>query len=213
MYSLIYSEQINVSKSFYFFSKRVFDLLVVLIVSPILFLSLSLVAAVIWAGDRKNPFFVQMRTGLHGNRFPMYKFRTMVPNADVMKADLMHLNELNYPDFKIKDDPRITKTGRFLRRTSLDELPQFLNVLVGNMSLVGPRPTSFKAETYASWQRERLEVMPGITGLWQISGRSDVDFDDRVKLDIQYIQQQSFLFDLIILLRTAGAVFQKDGAY
>jgi lipopolysaccharide/colanic/teichoic acid biosynthesis glycosyltransferase len=111
----------------------------------------------------------------------------MVRNARELREQLLHLNELTLPDFKISNDPRITKLGRILRKTSLDELPQIINVLRGEMSLVGPRPTSFDESTYALWQTERLEVLPGITGLWQINGRSEVDFDERSRLDIQYV--------------------------
>ncbi len=197
----------------YFACKRGFDLLVSLLVLPILLSVIGLIALFIWLEDKQNPFFVQMRTGFHGRRFRMYKFRTMVPHAEELKQQLMHLNELEYPDFKIANDPRITKVGRFLRRTSLDELPQFINVLLGDMSLVGPRPTSFKVETYEPWHMARLQAMPGITGLWQVSGRSDLEFDDRVRLDIAYIEQQSFLFDMLILLRTFSSVFTGRGAY
>ena len=193
--------------------KRGFDLLVVLILSPVLFLVIGIISLLIWVEDRKNPFFIQMRTGVYGRRFPMFKFRTMVPNAEELKQDLIHLNELEYPDFKIQNDPRITKIGRFLRRTSLDELPQLFNVLLGDMSLIGPRPTSFEAETYEPWQRARLLVMPGITGLWQVSGRSDIGFDERVQLDINYIEQQSVLNDLLILWRTFSCVLKCRGAY
>lgn len=193
--------------------KRVFDILILLILSPILILIINIICILIWIEDRNNPFFIQMRTGTYGKRFPMFKFRTMVPNADVLKKELMHLNELEYPDFKIQDDPRITKIGRFLRRTSLDELPQFFNVAMGDMSLVGPRPTSFPAETYEPWQRERLMVVPGVTGLWQVCGRSDIEFNERVELDIQYIEQQSFAYDLTILWRTVSSVLKCRGAY
>jgi len=137
----------------------------------------------------------------------------MVNNAEQLKKNLGHMNELTWPDFKISNDPRITRVGSFLRRTSLDELPQLINVLKGNMSLVGPRPTSFVAESYDLWQTERLEVMPGITGLWQISGRSDVDFDERSRLDIKYLENQSFFYDIRILLLTVAAIMSKRGAY
>ncbi len=143
----------------------------------------------------------------------MFKFRTMLKNAEQLKEAYAHLNELPPPDFKITDDPRITRVGRFLRRTSLDELPQVFNVLSGDMSLVGPRPTSFDVSTYQLWHTERLEVRPGITGLWQISGRSDVDFDQRLALDIEYIERRSLGLDLWILWRTVGAVVKQRGAY
>jgi lipopolysaccharide/colanic/teichoic acid biosynthesis glycosyltransferase len=143
----------------------------------------------------------------------MIKFRTMVVNAAELKAELASMNCLSGPDFKITNDPRITRLGAFLRKTSLDEVPQILNVLRGDMSLVGPRPTSFAADTYDLWHTERLEVLPGITGLWQVSGRSDVDFDDRVRLDIEYLEKRSFAFDLAILFRTVAALAQQRGAY
>jgi lipopolysaccharide/colanic/teichoic acid biosynthesis glycosyltransferase len=136
----------------------------------------------------------------------------MVPNAEDLKAKYAHLNELSLPDFKIADDPRTTRVGRFLRKTSLDELPQLFNILKGEMSWVGPRPTSFSVETYHLRHTERLEVVPGLTGLWQVSGRSNLDFDERLELDIAYIEQQSLWFDLSILLRTVGAVVTRRGA-
>ncbi len=157
--------------------------------------------------------FTQMRTGHHGKRFRLYKFRTMVPNAEKIKDKLLHLNELQSPDFKIVNDPRITRTGHFLRRTSLDELPQLFNILKGEMSFVGPRPTSFGPETYKSWHTERLEVIPGLTGLWQVTARASLEFDDRVLLDIAYIRRRSLMLDFLILIRTAGAVWNQEGAW
>jgi len=142
----------------------------------------------------------------------MYKFRTMVPNAEELKSQYAHLNELQWPDFKITNDPRITRIGRFLRKTSLDELPQLFNVLKGDMSLVGPRPTSFGPETYKLWQTSRLDVKPGLTGLWQIIGRAQLEFDDRLRLDIAYIERASLWFDINILVRTVAAVFEQRGA-
>ena len=129
-----------------------------------------------------------------------------------MKEDLQHLNELSFPDFKISDDPRITRVGRFLRKTSLDELPQLFNVLKGDMSLVGPRPTSFGVETYSLWHTARLDVKPGITGLWQILGRSSIDFDERLRLDIAYIRNRCLTLDIKILFRTIGSVLKRNGA-
>jgi lipopolysaccharide/colanic/teichoic acid biosynthesis glycosyltransferase len=143
----------------------------------------------------------------------MYKFATMVKNAEELKTQYAHLNELTWPDFKITDDPRVTPIGRILRKTSLDELPQFINVLKGDMSLVGPRPTSFDASTYDLWHTERLEVLPGITGLWQINGRSNLDFNERLRLDIEYIENRSLWLDTQILLRTVTAVFSQRGAH
>jgi len=154
----------------------------------------------------------QERTGRDGRRFRMYKFRTMVRNAEELKAGLAHLNVLPPPDFKIPKDPRITRVGMILRQTSLDELPQLFNVLRGDMSLVGPRPTSFEPTTYSLWHTRRLEVTPGITGLWQLKGRNLTTFDERLRLDIEYIEHRSFWLDLKILLQTVPAVFRRSGA-
>src|SRR6185436_4007407 len=155
----------------------------------------------------------QQRTGKGGRRFAMVKLRTMVQNAHELKALYMHLNEHTLPDFKITNDPRVTRCGRILRKLSLDELPQIFNVLRGDMTLVGPRPTSFAAETYRLWHTARLEVKPGLTGLWQVSGRSDLDFDDRLRLDIAYIRNRGLWLDLQILFRTIGAVVSRKGAH
>jgi len=156
--------------------------------------------------------FVQQRTGQGGRLFKMYKLRTMVQDAASLKTKYRHLNTHTFPDFKIRNDPRITRIGRFLRRTSLDELPQLVNVILGDMSLVGPRPTSFSASTYDLWQTARLEVKPGITGLWQISGRCNIDFSDRIRLDIAYMRNRSFWLDLRILFRTLICVIRGEGA-
>jgi lipopolysaccharide/colanic/teichoic acid biosynthesis glycosyltransferase len=157
--------------------------------------------------------FNQLRTGKGGRRFYMYKFRTMVPEAERLKASYAHLNELQWPDFKITNDPRITKLGKFLRKTSLDELPQVFNVLKGEMSLVGPRPTSFGPETYKLWHTHRLDVLPGITGLWQVFGRAELEFDDRLRLDIAYIERASLRLDIFLLFMTMIAVFHQRGAH
>jgi lipopolysaccharide/colanic/teichoic acid biosynthesis glycosyltransferase len=156
--------------------------------------------------------FRQQRTGLHGVRFGMFKFRTMVANAEELKASLAHLNILPPPDFKIIDDPRITRVGGFMRKTSLDELPQIFNVLRGDMSIVGPRPTSFAASTYSLWHAERLEVTPGITGLWQVRGRNATTFDDRLRMDIEYMSRRSFLFDVRLIFETVASVVNRSGA-
>lgn len=193
--------------------KRVFDLTLCILALPVVLLLTALIAILIWIDNPGPIIFKQMRTGKGGQRFPMFKFRTMVTNAEEMKAQLSHLNELSFPDFKISDDPRVTRIGRLLRKTSLDELPQVFNVLKGDMSLVGPRPTSFDVSTYSLWHTERLEVLPGITGLWQVSGRSDVDFDARLRLDVEYIEKQSLWLDVQILIMTVTAVFNQHGAY
>jgi lipopolysaccharide/colanic/teichoic acid biosynthesis glycosyltransferase len=193
--------------------KRAIDITACLMVAPLLVPLLALVALLVYIDSPGKVLFTQLRTGKGGRRFRMYKFRSMVPNAEELKIKYAHLNELTWPDFKITNDPRITRVGKILRKTSLDELPQLLNVLKGDMSLVGPRPTSFAPETYRLWHTERLEVVPGITGLWQISGRSNLDFDQRLKLDIAYIERQSIWMDVCIILRTVGQVFVGDGAY
>jgi len=196
----------------YLVAKRTFDLAVCIWLLPIL-LPLWLVCALAVRLDSPGPALIaQERTGRDGRRFRMYKFRTMVKNAEELKAGLAHLNVLPPPDFKIPDDPRITRVGKFLRQTSLDELPQLFNVIRGDMSLVGPRPTSFAPTTYSLWHTHRLEVSPGITGLWQIKGRHATTFDERLRLDIEYIEHRSFLLDLKILLQTVPVVFRRSGA-
>lgn len=196
----------------YQFVKRGFDLLLCILILPAALPLMALCAVLVYFDDPGPVIFRQARTGRGGKRFAMYKFRTMVTNAAELKEKYAHLNELTWPDFKITNDPRVTRIGKLLRKTSLDELPQLLNVLKGDMSFVGPRPTSFDASTYALWQTERLEVMPGITGLWQISGRSEVDFNERLTLDLQYIKQQNLWTDISILARTVTAVLARKGA-
>ncbi len=192
--------------------KRALDLILCLAIMPIVAPVLLLCALAVRLDSPGPILFRQQRTGQHGIRFGMLKFRTMVRDAEALKASLMHLNILPPPDFKIIDDPRITRVGRFLRKTSLDELPQILNVIRGEMSLVGPRPTSFSASTYDLWHTERLEVVPGITGLWQVKERHAVTFDERLRLDVEYLQRMSIGLDLKILWWTAMAVFKRSGA-
>jgi lipopolysaccharide/colanic/teichoic acid biosynthesis glycosyltransferase len=205
--------RVHLIRRHYQFPKRVMDVLLCTLAMPIVLPLMAIIAAAIWCTDPGRVLFTQLRTGRGGRRFRMYKFRTMLKNAEELKARYAHLNELRWPDFKITDDPRVTRVGRFLRKTSLDELPQIFNVLRGEMSLVGPRPTSFDVSTYELWHTERLEVLPGITGLWQISGRSDIDFDGRLQLDVEYIEQQSLWLDIYILGKTAAAVLTQKGAY
>ncbi len=193
-------------------AKRLTDLVVCMAIMPFVLLVLAICAIAIRLDSPGPAFFSQKRTGKDGRRFRMFKLRTMVKDAEELKAKYMHMNELTHPDFKITNDPRVTLVGRFLRKTSLDELPQILNVLVGDMSLVGPRPTSFSARTYSLWHTARLEVKPGITGLWQVSGRNELDFDDRLRLDIAYTRNRCFLLDLQILIRTLRAVVSGRGA-
>lgn len=194
------------------FQKRVMDLTLLAVALPVV-LPLALASALAIRLSSPGPIlFAQLRTGKDGQRFRMFKFRTMVRNAGEIKGQLAHLNILEPPDFKIPDDPRITSVGRVLRSTSLDELPQLLNVARGEMSLVGPRPTSFTPETYDLWHARRLEAVPGLTGLWQISGRHLKSFDERLRLDEAYIRQQSVRLDLKILLLTIPAMLRREGA-
>lgn len=198
----------------YLVTKRMIDLAVVIMGFPFLGMLLVFCAVLIKLESPGGPvWFKQQRTGKGGRRFTMYKFRTMVPNAEALKKELAALNELEWPDFKITKDPRVTRVGNFLRKTSLDELPQIFNILRGDMSLVGPRPTSFDAKTYELWHTERLDVTPGLTGLWQIIGRGKMEFDDRVRLDIAYIERRCLSLDLTIFLLTLTAVINQRGAY
>ena len=196
----------------YLISKRIFDLTASLLMLPFIIPVIALAALALWLENPGPVFFTQLRTGRGGRRFRMYKLRSMVTNAEELKQQLRHLNELTWPDFKITNDPRVTRVGRILRKSSVDELPQIFNVIRGDMSLVGPRPTSFSANTYTMWHTERLEVQPGITGLWQVSGRSDVDLDDRLRMDIEYIHKRSFWLDIKLILRTVTAVAKSRGA-
>ena len=158
--------------------------------------------------------FLQERIGLNKRRFKIYKFRTMIPNAERLMRSLESKNEASGPVFKIKDDPRITPVGRFLRRSSIDELPQLLNVLRGDMSLVGPRPLPVRDyEGFSEdWQRRRFSVTPGITCLWQVNGRSDVSFEEWMLLDLKYLDEWSLWLDLKILAKTVPAVLKGAGA-
>lgn len=198
----------------YDYAKRAMDVTLIVLSMPLLlpmFLLVSLLIKLESPGG--SVFFMQERTGKHGKRFKMYKFRSMVPNAEELKLQLAHLNELQWPDFKIANDPRVTRMGHILRKTSLDELPQLLNILKGDMSLVGPRPTSFSADTYDLWQTARLDVIPGLTGLWQIIGRGETEFYERLRLDIAYIKHRSLWLDVQILFRTVWAVFSQRGTH
>jgi len=192
--------------------KRLLDISLCLITLPFVLPILGLCCLAIKLDSCGPLFFLQERTGKGGRRFKMYKLRTMIANAESLKAEYMHLNELSYPDFKIREDPRITTVGSFLRKTSLDELPQIFNVLKGEMSWIGPRPTSFSAQTYSLWHTTRLDIVPGITGLWQILGRNELDFDKRLRLDIAYLRHQCLWLDIRILIRTIGCIFNGKGA-
>ena len=197
----------------YEWCKRTIDIVISLMLLPLALPVMAL--CMLWIRlDSNGPAIMrQLRTGKGGRRFRMLKLRTMVENAHELREKYMHLNEATYPDFKITNDPRMTRCGRILRRLSLDEVPQLINVLVGDMTLVGPRPTSFGPETYRLWHTARLEVKPGLTGLWQVSGRADLDFDDRLRLDIAYIRNRGMWLDLRILFRTIDAVVSRKGAH
>ena len=199
----------------YRFFKRSFDLLIVVLTIPFWLPVFGVITLFIRLTSPGAPvIFVQQRTGRGGTRFPMYKFRSMVPNAEELKSSLVETNdngELTGP-LKLKNDPRITPAGRILRKTSLDELPQLINVLRGNMSLVGPRPTSWSPESYKLWHTERLDVFPGITGLWQLFGRGGEDFDDWLRWDIRYLDRRSIWLDAMILWKTVTVIFTQKGA-
>ncbi len=208
------SQTCFMTKENYLLTKRVIDITIVLLFIPLWLPIIILISLSIKILSPKGPvFFFQDRTGKGGRRFTLFKFRTMVPDAEKMKKELVHLNELQWPDFKIKNDPRIFTLGKILRKSSLDELPQLFNVLRGDMSLVGPRPTSFGSETYKLWHTERLDVPPGITGLWQIVARGSTEFDDRLCLDLTYIKHSSICLDIHILLRTFLSIAKQRGTF
>lgn len=173
------------------------------------------VAVIIKLEDPKGPiFFKQVRVGKHGKEFYMYKFRSMVTNAEELLEDLLVKNEASGHMFKMKDDPRITKIGKFIRKTSIDELPQLMNVLKGEMSLVGPRPQlPREVQGYNSYHWRRLLVPPGCTGLWQVTARSSVGFEEMVELDLQYIENRGILYDLKLIIRTVFVLFGHKNAY
>ena len=193
--------------------KRLFDITssaaALVVLSPLLLV----VAVLIKLTSRGPIFFKQQRVGLHGKTFGMLKFRSMAVNAEELKARLEALNEQTGPVFKIKNDPRITRVGRFIRKYSIDELPQLLNVLRGEMSVVGPRPPlPQEVEKYAAWQRRRLSVRPGLTCIWQVSGRNQISFEEWMYLDMQYIDNWTLLTDLRLLLKTVPVVLTGHGA-
>jgi exopolysaccharide biosynthesis polyprenyl glycosylphosphotransferase len=191
--------------------KEILDYTLSIMVIIILF-PLLLTIAILIKLDGGPIFFSQVRMGLHGRHFNCLKFRTMVVNAESMQESLLSKNEQQGPVFKIKNDPRVTKIGKFLRKTSLDELPQFFNVLKGNMSIVGPRPPiPSEVKQYERWQTRRLSMKPGITCIWQVSGRNNIPFEQWMKLDMQYIDTWSLKLDLIIILKTVKVVFSGDG--
>ena len=202
----------------YRFVKRTFDIVFSLGVITIALVPGMILALLIRLETPGCPLYGQLRVGRvdsEGNPtyFRMWKFRSMVQGADKMKAELMDKNEVAGPMFKIEDDPRVTRIGRFIRKHSIDEFPQFLNVLLGDMSVVGPRPPlPDEVEQYDEWAMQRLAVKPGLTGPWQVGGRSNLDFDDMVRLDLGYIVKRSMKTDLILIAQTVRVVFTGDGA-
>ena len=206
-------EQLRAKKAYWFFRRLqdiVFSALALLLLLPLM----AIVALVIYIDDPQcSPFFSQLRCGRDGKLFKMHKFRSMYVDAEDRLAEILKDNEMDGPAFKIKDDPRITRVGRVIRKTSLDELPQLWNVLKGDMSIVGPRPAlPREVELYNEEQKQRMYVTPGLTCYWQIQPRrNDISCDDWMALDLKYIQERSFLVDWKIIFKTVGAVIRKEG--
>ncbi len=195
-------------------SKRLLDILIAL--STLIFLSpvLLVIASLIKLTSKGPVFYTQTRVGKGGANFEMIKFRSMVVNASKMKRDLIEANEMDGPVFKMKNDPRITGIGRFMRKHSIDELPQIINILKGEMSVVGPRPPlPIEVTEYKDWQKQRLAVTPGLTCIWQVSGRNDLSFEEWMNMDMEYIENWSILLDIKLILKTFGVVFSGNGAY
>lgn len=209
-----YSEVLAKESILYSVTKRLIDIVGslcgIILLSP-LFL---IVAILIRLEDPKGKvFFAQERNGKYPKTFKMYKFRSMVHNAEDLLKDLMDRNEQTGPVFKINDDPRITKVGKFIRKTSIDELPQLFNVLKGDMSLVGPRPPiPHEVDQYNSYQMQRLAVKPGLTCIWQVSGRNNIGFDEWVEMDIEYIKTRNLWLDIKLIFKTVGVLFGDDNA-
>jgi exopolysaccharide biosynthesis polyprenyl glycosylphosphotransferase len=199
---------------FNFYFKRVFDITVATLLLSFSWPVLLIVALWIIIDSKGHYFYRHKRVGYRGAQFQFYKFRTMVSNADDLLEKLKAKSDRKGPVFKLSNDPRVTKIGKFLRRYSIDEIPQLLNVLKGDMSLVGPRPqVLWEAAAYDDWAKRRLRVPPGITGLWQVSGRASLSYEEMIELDIYYIENWSIGLDLKILFSTIFAVIGKDGAY
>ena len=198
----------------YLFIKRSIDIICslagIIVLSPIFLI----VAILIKIEDPKGSIiFCQERNGKHPKTFNMYKFRSMVHNAEELLKDLQHKNEQTGPAFKMTDDPRITKVGKFIRKTSLDELPQLFNILKGDMSLVGPRPPiPREVEQYTPYQKQRLLVKPGLTCIWQVSGRNNIGFDEWVEMDLEYIKNRNLLLDIKLILKTVKVLFGDSNA-
>ena len=198
----------------YLFFKRLIDILGsgfgLIILSPVF---LIVAIAIKFEDSKGSVLFSQKRVGQYGKEFNMYKFRSMVSNAEELKAKLMEQNEMSGPMFKMKHDPRITKVGKFIRKTSIDEFPQLINILKGEMSLVGPRPSLPKeVAKFETWMLERLEVKPGLTCYWQVMGRNDIDFEDWMKLDIKYVHDRNFWLDIKLIFKTFFVLFGDESA-
>ena len=199
----------------YVVAKRTIDIIGSLAGMIILFPLFLLIAICIKLESLKDPvIFSQLRVGKNGKCFKIYKFRSMVVDAEDRLTELLHKNEVKGAMFKIKEDPRITKVGKFIRRTSIDELPQLINILLGHMSFVGPRPPlPREVEKYTEYEKQRLLIIPGCTGLWQISGRSNLDFDQMLELDLKYISTRTIWLDMKIIVKTIFVLLNTKGAY
>lgn len=198
----------------YLFSKRTLDIICSLIGLIILSPLIGIIMILIKFESKGEVIFSQERIGLNGERFNMHKFRSMVPNAEELKKKLLEQNEMSGPMFKMKDDPRITKIGKFIRKTSIDELPQLINVLKGEMSLVGPRPSlPNEVEKFEPWMLKRLEVKPGLTCYWQVAGRNNIDFEEWMKLDINYVNDRNMLLDIKLIFKTFFVLFGDENAH
>ena len=196
----------------YAIAKRALDVLLASCALIVLAPLLAIIAMLVWLDDPGAPvLYRQRRCGRGGRCFDLLKFRTMVRDADDLKEALRERSVVGWPDFRLPDDPRVTRVGRPLRRSSLDELPQLVNVLRGEMSLVGPRPTSFDATTYALWQTGRLDFRPGITGPWQVYGRNRMDFTQRCRLEISFFRRRSLPSELWLLVRTLPCIIRRTG--
>ena len=201
------------TNEWFLFFKRAGDIFLSLMLLILCLPVMGLIALLIQWDSPGPVFFRQTRVGLNGRRFTLLKFRSMVQDAEARQKELLAQNQMNGPVFKLRDDPRVTRIGWILRRTSLDELPQLLNVLRGDMSLVGPRPpVPDEVERYQRWQRRRLSMRPGLTCLWQVRGRNEIDFDAWMRMDLEYIDRWSLWLDAKILLRTIPAVLSGRGA-
>ena len=212
----IYVDEQKLSHQYgYRFIKRLFDFLASLIAVVILSPVFLIIAIAIKINDPHGPvFYTQERVGKDGRRFRMFKFRSMVTNADELLEKLKEQNEIEGAMFKMKNDPRITKVGRFIRKYSLDELPQLLNVVGGSMSIVGPRPPlPYEVDQYTDYDKQRLMVKPGATGMWQVGGRNALNFDQMVALDLTYINERSIWLDLKIMFETIKVMIKPNAAY